>query len=137
MRRPWGCYLGLLLTSAAVVSTTIVHFARLNETTKDFYDVETERYVEEHVKRIAYNKVHIVEGEADGGGERVGGGERRAGGTLSLNEDDEAGDAPGGVGFGAGLDAGGDVTRARAAPTNQISRRLHAVAATSARRHRA
>ena len=85
-----------------------------------------------------FRKAEIVDGEAAGGGNRLGGvHERPEGGTLSLNGDDEAGDAPGGVGFGAGLGAGGDVTRARAAPTKQISRRLHAVAATSARRHRA
>ena len=82
-------------------------------------------------------KAEIVEAEAAPADERLGGGERPADWALSLNGDDEAGDAPGGEGFGAGLGAGGDVTRPLAACTNQISRRLHAIATTSARRRRA
>jgi hypothetical protein len=75
-----------------------------------------------------FRKAEIVNVEAAPGGERVGGGERPADWALSLNGDDEGGDTPGGGGFGAGPDAGPDVTRARAASTKQISRRLHAVA---------
>ena len=75
-----------------------------------------------------FRKAEIVEAEAAPADERLGGGERPADWALSLNGDDEAGDAPGDVGFGAGPDAGPDVTSARAASTKQISRRLHAVA---------
>ena len=84
-----------------------------------------------------FRKAEIVEAEAAPADERLGGGERPADWALSLNGDDEAGDAPGDVGFGAGPDAGPDVTSARAASTKQISRRLHAVATTSVRRRRA
>ena len=83
-----------------------------------------------------FRKAEIVEGEAAGGGNRLGGAhERPEGGVLSLNGDDEAGDYPGDAPGGAPvfLHTGGDVTRARAASTNQISRRLHAVATTSVR----
>ena len=128
------CLWRLAFASLAVSLTIGLSVASWNATV-DHEGFERSIVLREITKDAGLNrgfrKAEIVDGEADGGGERP------EGGTLSLNGDDEAGDAPGGVGFGAGLGAGGDVTRARAAPTKQISRRLHAVAATSARRHRA
>ena len=126
------CLWRLAFASLAVSLTIGLSVASWNATV-DHEGFERSIVLREITKDAGLNrgfrKAEIVDGEAAGGGNRLGGvHERPEGGTLSLNGDDEAGDAPGGVGFGAGLGAGGDVTRARAAPTKQISRRLHAVA---------
>ena len=115
------CYLRwLVLAAAAAFLPTAYTLFKGNETTKDFYDVEREGFVRKHVKRTPYDKVHVVEGEAAGGGERVGGAdERPEGGVLSLNGDDEAGDYPGDAPGGdpVFLHTGGDITSARPAST--------------------
>ena len=97
------------------------------------------RYVKANSKLGYLGRVSFAGGPRARPDQRLGGARlRRPGGVVPLNEDDAgAGGPDNGAGLSSGLGADGDVPRARAACTNQISRRLHAVATTSVRRRRA